>query len=43
MLLMPGGRERTAAEFKSLFERAGFSQMRVVPTEAPLWVVEARI
>jgi len=43
MMLMPGGRERTAAEFKSLFERAGFSQMRVVPTEAPLWVVEARI
>jgi hypothetical protein len=43
MMLMPGGRERTAAEFKSLFERAGFSTMRVVPTEAPLWVVEARV
>ena len=43
MMLMPGGRERTAAEFRSLFERAGFSQMRVVPTEAPLWVVEGRI
>jgi len=43
MMVMPGGRERTAAEFKSLFERAGFSQMRVVPTHAPLWVVEGRI
>jgi hypothetical protein len=43
MMLMPGGRERTEAEFKSLFERAGFSKMRVVPTQAPLWVVEARI
>jgi hypothetical protein len=43
MMLMPGGRERTAAEFRSLFERAGFSQMRVVPTQAPLWVVEGRI
>ena len=43
MMLMPGGRERTAAEFKSLFARAGFSQVRVVPTQAPLWVVEARI
>jgi len=43
MMLLPGGRERTAAEFKSLFERAGFSQMRIVPTQAPLWVVEARI
>jgi len=43
MMVMPGGRERTAAEFQSLFERAGFSQMRVVPTQAPLWVVEARV
>jgi hypothetical protein len=43
MMLMPGGRERTAAEFKSLFERAGFAKMRVVPTHAPLWVVEARV
>ena len=42
MMVLPGGRERTAAEFKSLFERAGFSQMRVIPTQAPLWVVEAR-
>jgi len=43
MMLMPGGRERTEAEFTSLFERAGFSQVRVVPTQAPLWVVEARM
>jgi hypothetical protein len=43
MMMMPGGRERTEAEFKSLFERAGFARMRVVPTHAPLWVVEARI
>ena len=42
MMVMPGGRERTEAEFRSLFERAGFSRMRVVPTQAPLWVVEAR-
>jgi len=27
----------------ALFERAGFAQMRVVPTHAPLWVVEAKI
>ncbi len=43
MMAMPGGRERTEAEFRSLFERAGFSRMRVVPTQAPLWVVEARM
>jgi hypothetical protein len=43
MLLMPGGRERTAEEFASLFERAGFELARIVPTESPLSVIEARI
>jgi hypothetical protein len=41
MLLMPGGRERTAEEFASLFERAGFELTRIVPTESPPSVVEA--
>lgn len=41
MLLMPGGRERTEAEFRSLFERAGFRLTRVVPTQSPLSVIEA--
>ena len=43
MLLMPGGRERTADEFASLFEQGGFSLARIVPTESPLSVIEARI
>jgi hypothetical protein len=43
MLLMPGGRERTAEEFGALFARAGFALSRVVPTESPLCVVEARL
>ncbi len=43
MLLMPGGRERTAEEFASLFERAGFELARIVPTESPLSVIEARV
>jgi len=43
MLLMPGGRERTAEEFASLFESAGFELARIVPTESPLSVIEARI
>ena len=43
MLLMPGGRERTAEEFASLFERAGFELTRIVPTESPLSVIEARV
>jgi hypothetical protein len=43
MLLMPGGRERTADEFASIFERAGFRLARIVPTESPLSVIEARV
>jgi hypothetical protein len=42
MLLMPGGKERTADEFSALFARAGFALSRVVPTESPLSVIEAR-
>ena len=42
MMLFPGGRERTAEEFGALFNRAGFTLTRVVPTESMLSVVEAR-
>jgi hypothetical protein len=42
MMLMPGGRERTAEEFSALFRRAGFVLTRIVPTESMLSVVEAR-
>lgn len=41
MLALPGGRERTEAEFAALFEQAGFRLTRVVPTQAPLFVIEA--
>jgi hypothetical protein len=43
MMLLPGGRERTEAEFAALFARNGFQLTRVVPTRAPLWVVEAQV
>jgi hypothetical protein len=43
MLVMPGGRERTEQEFRALFDRAGFTLTRVVPTQSPLSVVEARL
>jgi hypothetical protein len=43
MLMMPGGRERTEAEFAALFAGAGFELARVVPTRSPLSVVEARV
>jgi hypothetical protein len=39
---MPGGRERTEEEFRRLFDRAGYRLTRVVATQSPLSVVEAR-
>lgn len=41
MLAMPGGRERTEAEYATLFARAGFRLTRVVPTQSPMSVIEA--
>ena len=42
MLLMPGGRERTADEFRAVFQRAGFTLTKIVPTKSPLSVIEAK-
>lgn len=42
MLLLPGGVERTEAEFRWLFEEAGFRLSRIVPTEGDLSVVEGQ-
>lgn len=41
MLALTGGRERTAEEYGTLLEEAGFRLERVVPTESPVSVVEA--
>lgn len=41
MLNLPGGRERSADEFRALFAVAGFEMTKVVPTKSPLSVVEA--
>jgi hypothetical protein len=43
MLLGPGGRERTAAEYETLLGRAGFRLTRVVPTPSAVSVVESVI
>lgn len=43
MLLMPGGRERTEAEFRELFARAGLRLTRIVPMKAAESVIEARL
>jgi len=42
MVVMTGGRERTEEEFRGLFDRAGFTLTRVIPTKSPLSVIEAR-
>jgi len=41
MLTVVTGRERTEAEFASLFDRAGFRMTRIVPTKSPVCVIEA--
>jgi hypothetical protein len=41
MLTFPGGRERTEAEFRELFEQSGFSLVKIVPTKSAFSVVEA--
>jgi len=43
MLVLPGGKERTAEEFATLFRGAGFELTRVVPTASPVSVVEGRL
>ena len=41
MLVSPGGKERTAAEYEELFVRAGFRMTRIVPTMSAYSVIEA--
>ncbi|MFD5805217.1 MULTISPECIES: methyltransferase [unclassified Streptomyces] len=40
LMLMLGARERTRAEYSELFAKAGFELTRVVPTSAPISVIE---
>ena len=41
MLVSPGGKERTAAEYEELFSRAGLRLTRIIPTKSPYSVIEA--
>ncbi len=43
MLVVPGGQERTPAEYDQLLSKAGFKMTRVVPTDSPVSIVEAVI
>jgi len=42
MMVMTGGKERTAAEFEQLLAAAGFKLLRVIPTDVPTAIVEAQ-
>ena len=41
MLAIPGGEERTASEYRTLLDAAGFRMTRVVPTASDVSIVEA--
>ena len=40
MLVNTGGRQRSEAEFRALYEAAGFDLTRIVPTPARVAVIE---
>ena len=41
MLVMTGGRERTAVEFHTLLTASNFEFVRVIPTDSPMQIIEA--
>ena len=41
MLLIPGGKERTEDEYRTLFAQAGFKLSKIVPTGSEVSVIEA--
>ena len=43
MLTIPGGEERTANEYRTLLDSAGFAMTRVVPTASDVSIVEAKL
>ncbi len=42
MLVIPGGQERTAAEYETLLAKAGFRLTRIIPTATELSLIEAQ-
>jgi hypothetical protein len=40
LAVTPGGRERTEAEYRALFEKAGFKLTRIVPTQEEMSIIE---
>jgi ubiquinone/menaquinone biosynthesis C-methylase UbiE len=42
MLVLPGGRERTEAEYRAMYAKAGFQLERIVPTPTEVSVLEGK-
>lgn len=42
MMLIPGGKERTEEEYRTLYDQAGFELERIVPTSMEVSVIEGR-
>ena len=42
MLVMAGGKERTATEFRDLLDRAGFDLDEIIPTPSPLSIIAGK-
>jgi hypothetical protein len=40
LVMTPGGRERTEAEFRALLVAAGFKPTAIVPTQSELSIIE---
>jgi hypothetical protein len=40
MLLIPGGKERTADEYRRLFGKAGFELKKIIPTATEVSIIE---
>jgi hypothetical protein len=43
LVMTPGGKERTSAEFAVLFESAGLELVRIQTTPGPICLIEARV
>ena len=41
LVVAPGGKERTDAEYRALLDAAGFEVTRLIPVLPPFYVIEA--
>ena len=42
MMVLPGGKERTAEEYQRLLEASGFTFTRIFPTTSDVSIIEGR-